>query len=463
MNRVFARSEVRNQTSPRKKFSAIKRLSGDTNCDDVDSNQLLQKKLKLSKSSYYSAVNAMKEGREVGRNGRPPYLRDDWSNDLNGDPWGPKMMLELIFLDKDCEAGRNTLLVYYPKYPLMCEICAVAICDSGYSEERTFPQVFMRCRNTGMPFPGALFALDGTHVRLAVKGRRNDFYGHKGYASLNVQVMCDWQMNLVNVESNFTGRTHDSDVYRMSSFATSLRQGNNLLKPGGFIIADEGYACDNHVMRPFNGRRAGAKEKLFNRFFKSARLVVENAIGAWKQMCPLLDMGMHRMNPEMLAVAVQASAVLYQFCKKAKERVMRVQPSAYLKQTFIIPDSFVGKSTELIRKELADMFARKYPKALRAIELRSDLPPGFDMGCSLVCLNETRCRVRLQTEVKEADSVLSPSGASTRAHKTSQDIPGLSNLGYFSRSSLSRRSSRRSIKASFLSSSCIFSCFSSTY
>lgn len=69
-------SEVRNQTSPRKKFSAIKRLSGDENCEDADSNQHLQKKLKLSKSSYYSAVKAMKEGREVGRNGRPPYLRD---------------------------------------------------------------------------------------------------------------------------------------------------------------------------------------------------------------------------------------------------------------------------------------------------------------------------------------------------------------------------------------------------
>ena len=64
-------------------------------------------------------------------------MSDDWSNDLNGDPWGPKTMLELIFLDKDCEAGRNTLLVYYPKYPLICEIYAVAICDSGYSEERT--------------------------------------------------------------------------------------------------------------------------------------------------------------------------------------------------------------------------------------------------------------------------------------------------------------------------------------
>lgn len=39
-------------------------------------NQLLQKKLKLSRSSYYSVVNAMKEGREVGCNRKPPYLRD---------------------------------------------------------------------------------------------------------------------------------------------------------------------------------------------------------------------------------------------------------------------------------------------------------------------------------------------------------------------------------------------------
>ena len=64
--------------------------------------------------------------------------RDNWRNDLNGDLWGPKMMLELISLHKDCEAGRNTLLAYYPKYPLMCEICAVAICDSGFSEEHTW-------------------------------------------------------------------------------------------------------------------------------------------------------------------------------------------------------------------------------------------------------------------------------------------------------------------------------------
>ena len=83
------------------------------------------------------------------------HCRDNWRNDLNGDLWGPKMMLELIFLDKDCEAGRNTLLVYYPKYPLMCEIYAVAIYDSGYSEERTFPRLLGCSRNerSGTLFP----------------------------------------------------------------------------------------------------------------------------------------------------------------------------------------------------------------------------------------------------------------------------------------------------------------------
>ncbi len=74
--------------------------------------------------------------------------RDNWRNDLNGDLWGPKMMLELISLHKDCEAGRNTLLAYYPKYPLLCEICAVAICDRGVFG-RSYLDPNGECRKAG--------------------------------------------------------------------------------------------------------------------------------------------------------------------------------------------------------------------------------------------------------------------------------------------------------------------------
>ena len=51
--------------------------------------------------------------------------------------WVSIQVITSIISTKDCEAGRNPLLLYYPKYPLMCEMCAVVICDNGFSEERT--------------------------------------------------------------------------------------------------------------------------------------------------------------------------------------------------------------------------------------------------------------------------------------------------------------------------------------
>ena len=48
---------------------------GDAHCDDEESSRGLRKRLKLTKQKYYDAINAMREGREVGRNGQPSYLQ----------------------------------------------------------------------------------------------------------------------------------------------------------------------------------------------------------------------------------------------------------------------------------------------------------------------------------------------------------------------------------------------------
>ena len=61
--------------SPRKKLAAAKRAMGDAHCDDEESSRGLRKRLKLTKQKYYDAINAMREGREVGRNGQPSYLQ----------------------------------------------------------------------------------------------------------------------------------------------------------------------------------------------------------------------------------------------------------------------------------------------------------------------------------------------------------------------------------------------------
>ena len=60
-------------------------------------NQLLQKKQKLTKSSYYSAMNAMKEGREVGRNGRPPIF-EMWKRPNFGTGWSVTPMRVIVQL-----------------------------------------------------------------------------------------------------------------------------------------------------------------------------------------------------------------------------------------------------------------------------------------------------------------------------------------------------------------------------
>ena len=72
--KTLAENSVKKEYSPRKKFAAAKRAMGDAHCDDQESSRDLQKRLKLSKQKFYDAIHAMREGREVGHNGRPSYL-----------------------------------------------------------------------------------------------------------------------------------------------------------------------------------------------------------------------------------------------------------------------------------------------------------------------------------------------------------------------------------------------------
>ena len=59
-------------------------------------------------------------------------------------------------------------------------------------EAITFPpkaeQVLLQTRRVRKPFPGGLFAMDGTLCRCTEKGRRNDFFCRKGYPCINVQL-----------------------------------------------------------------------------------------------------------------------------------------------------------------------------------------------------------------------------------------------------------------------------------
>ena len=69
---------------------------------------------------------------------------------------------------------------------------------------------------------------------------------------------------------------------------------------------------------------------------------MENAIGAWKEKCPLLNTGKHDQDPEDLTVTILASSVLYQLCKTTNEVLELIDSSAYERKAESITHEFTG-------------------------------------------------------------------------------------------------------------------------
>ncbi len=128
----------------------------------------------------------------------------------------------------------------------------------------------------------------------------------------------------------------------------------------------EGFACREHILRPY--KRTDDLEKiLFNFVFKSTRLLVENAIGAWKQKCPLLNVGMHKMEPQDLTKTILASAVLYQLWKMTNEKVMNMDTNTYTNRVKYIPSRFIGKRGVNLRDEVKRFLCDNCPEALQIL------------------------------------------------------------------------------------------------
>lgn len=224
-------------------------------------------------------------------------------------------------------------------------------------------QVFLYSPGLDNPFPGALFALDGTQVRCYCKGKSNEFYSRKGNAEINVQLLCDWNLNLVYVDANYTGRTHDNDAWSLCYLQQLIDSDKCPLRDGGFILADEGYATSGRVLRPYKRDSQETDKVLFNLAHKTARRKIENCIALWKNRVPLLNHGLRAVTPEQLVKNVHASAVLHQFIKFHEEAESDEAVLRYKEQVFIVPECFINKQGDNLRTAVKNYLQRQFPEA----------------------------------------------------------------------------------------------------
>ncbi len=166
-------------------------------------------------------------------------------------------------------------------------------------------------------FPGAVGAIDGTHVRIQSPGGDDavSFFNRKGYSSINVQAIVDSEGRLLNVVADWPGSAHDSRILTTSQIGRDFAEG----RKRGILLGDSGYACTSWLLTPFLAPKTDA-ERRYNSSQIRARNIVERTFGVWKRRFHCLH-GEMRMKPAKVCQVIAACAVLHNIgIKRRKEQ-----------------------------------------------------------------------------------------------------------------------------------------------
>lgn len=176
-------------------------------------------------------------------------------------------------------------------------------------------------------FIGDFAALDGTHIKVRVPIEKQEkFRNRKGYLSLNVMLLCDFNQRILFCWPGF-GSSHDSFVFKNSPLPTLFQT----LPKGKFVLADAGYALSTRVLTPFRGVRYHLQEfkgsdknpqnpkELFNLRHSKRRNVIERTIGILKRRWRLLRFGNESMNMEFINECIEVCCHLHNYLMDRKD------------------------------------------------------------------------------------------------------------------------------------------------
>uniref|UniRef100_A0A8C6UN81 DDE Tnp4 domain-containing protein n=1 Tax=Neogobius melanostomus TaxID=47308 RepID=A0A8C6UN81_9GOBI len=141
--------------------------------------------------------------------------------------------------------------------------------------------------------PGIIGCIDGTHVR---------------YHSINVQLVCTNDMQIIDLVSKWPGSTHDARILKESALHREFEEG----RITGLLLGDSGYPLKRWLMTPVIAPRT-PQERRYNFKQASTRSIIERCIGVLKRRFHCLHSEI-RMHPERVCVVIAACVVLHNIC-----------------------------------------------------------------------------------------------------------------------------------------------------
>ncbi|XP_059410707.1 putative nuclease HARBI1 [Carassius carassius] len=172
-------------------------------------------------------------------------------------------------------------------------------------------------------FPNGIGALDCTHVRIKRPSgpHEADFVNRKSLHSINVQMICDADCIITNVEAKWPGSVHDSRIFQASSLSHQLAQGQF----SGVLLGDKGYACLPYLLTPYQETQTEAQHN-YNIAHARTRARIEMAFGLIKSRFQCLNY--LRVIPHRACDIVVACVVLHNIACLRRERLALGQSSS---------------------------------------------------------------------------------------------------------------------------------------
>lgn len=150
------------------------------------------------------------------------------------------------------------------------------------------------------------------------------FRNRKGYFSVNVQTICNSDLQIMDIVARWPGASHDSTIFNASSIRRKFEDG---VMGHGVLLADSGYEVRPYLLTPLNNPETHAQQ-LYNESQIRTRNVVERSYGVWKRRFPVLAVGM-RVKLQTVLNIIVATAVLHNIASNNGEEQPPDDPDVY--------------------------------------------------------------------------------------------------------------------------------------
>ncbi|XP_038648888.1 putative nuclease HARBI1 [Scyliorhinus canicula] len=151
-------------------------------------------------------------------------------------------------------------------------------------------------------------------MRVAIRAPVHDamaYMNHKGFYSINVQLVCDHQHRIMQVNAHFPGSSQSALILRQSS-VPALFEGERNLE--GWLLGDKDYPLQPWLMTPLRHPRTEAEHR-YNEAHSKTLITVGHTIGILKQRFQCLDRsrGALQYSPHKVSRMIIACCILHNF------------------------------------------------------------------------------------------------------------------------------------------------------